>query len=206
MFLPLKLTGIFKLYLQRCEHEWQIALVSHMSCPAEFEFVEVFFVLLATLLTCSLVAAAEFSTLSQRRAAAQRRSCCQTQTETKSRKWADSEKRPLAWKVAVSNCGPAGKILEIVEKTWTRITILCLKSTHLKFSWARQRRLPAEFMMRRACGVSGRPPGVNTRKHMNINEDADEKGGTVLSKTFLDKWGFGTRFKLTIQTWGEGVL
>lgn len=87
-----------------------------MSCPAEFEFVEVFFVLLATLLTCSLVAAAEFSTLSQRRAAAQRRSCCQTQTETKSRKWADSEKRPLAWKVAVSNCGPAGKILEIVEK------------------------------------------------------------------------------------------
>lgn len=68
------------------------------------------FVFLATLLTCSLAAAAEFSTLSPRCEAAQQRSCRQTQTETKSRKRAESDKQPLAQIGLVSNCGPAGEI------------------------------------------------------------------------------------------------
>lgn len=38
--------------------------------------------------------------------------------------------------------------------------------------------------MKRACDVFGRPPDVNTRKHMNINEESDEKGATVLSELF----------------------
>lgn len=44
--------------------------------------------------------------------------------------------------------------------------------------------LSVEFTKRQACGVSERPPGVNMKKHMNINEDADEKRGTVLRKLF----------------------
>lgn len=165
------------------------------------------FVFLATLLTCSLAAAAEFSTLSPRCEAAQQRSCRQTQTETKSRKWADSDKQPLAQKGLVSNCGPAGEIWKYWPEKNEKAS-----SENQRFSGARQH--PQWSSPLQACGVSERLPRCEKKKHMNINEDADEKRGTTLRTLFWINEGLeqglnersrhgGALQQITVQARGE---
>lgn len=62
-----------------------------------------------------------------------------------------------------------------------------IKNVELKFSYTEQLDVLLELLMNLDGSVCGQPPGVNMRKHMNINENADEKGATVLSELFLDK-------------------
>lgn len=63
----------------------------------------------------------------------------------------------------------------------------CIKYVEVKFSYTEQLDVLLELFVNlasRVCRPDSQPAGVNMRKHMNINEDADEKGATVLSELF----------------------
>lgn len=142
------------------------------------------FVFLATLLTCSLVSAAEvFHSVSAVvvAAAAARGSSAEellssTNRDQKKVENGQIQRNDLSpGKRFVSNCGPAGKKTKKKLGNVMENQLLCLKHAEVLLSKAASS--PGGARDEEACGVSGRPPGVNARKHMNINEDADEKRG-----------------------------